>query len=212
MKSDTANTSKRKKREEIVNAVTHGIGIGLALVGFIVMIIQAEPDRLPGFLIYGVSLILLYLASTMYHSLTRPRTKLLFKKLDHMAIFLLIAGTYTPFCLSALQGWVSWVLLALVWGLAIAGIVFKVFHAGRYEVISLILYICTGWLVIGVIKPIYHTLSATGFAFLILGGLFYSAGIIFYVSKRIRYSHAIWHLFVLAGSSFHFFSVMTLNA
>lgn len=205
------NINRRKKREEIINAVTHGIGIGLALAGFIVMIIQAEPARLPGFIIYGASLILLYLASTMYHSMTRPRMKLLFKKLDHMAIFLLIAGTYTPFCLSALQGWMSWILLAIVWALAIAGIVFKVFHAGRYEVISLVLYICTGWLAIAVIKPIYDTLSTAGFAFLIVGGLFYSAGVIFYVSKRIRYSHAIWHLFVLAGSSFHFFSVLTLN-
>lgn len=202
---------ERKKREEIVNAVTHGIGVVLALAGFIILIIQTEVRDLPGFMVYGLSLILLYVASTIYHSVSHPRKKLLFKKLDHIAIFILIAGTYTPFCLSALRGWPGWTLLAAVWGLAAAGILLKVFYAGRYEVISLILYIATGWLVIAAIKPMYHSLSGTGFVLLMLGGLFYSAGIIFYVSRRIRYSHAIWHLFVMAGSSFHFFSVMTLN-
>lgn len=202
---------ERKKREEIVNAVTHGIGVVLALAGFIILIIQTEVRDLPGFMVYGLSLILLYVASTIYHSVSHPRKKLLFKKLDHIAIFILIAGTYTPFCLSALRGWPGWTLLAAVWGLAAAGILLKVFYAGRYEVTSLILYIATGWLVIAAIKPMYHSLSGTGFVLLMLGGLFYSAGIIFYVSRRIRYSHAIWHLFVMAGSSFHFFSVMTLN-
>ncbi|HLT71584.1 MAG TPA: hemolysin III family protein [Cyclobacteriaceae bacterium] len=200
-----------KKREEIVNAATHGIGIGLALAGFIILIVQSEAKALPGLIVYGLSLILLYLASTIYHSVSHPRKKLLFKKLDHIAIFILIAGTYTPFCLSALHGWPGWMLLAAVWCLAAVGILFKVFHAGRHEVISLILYVATGWLVIVAIKPIYHSLSGLGFALLMLGGLFYSAGIIFYVSRRIRYNHAIWHLFVLAGSSFHFFSIMTLS-
>lgn len=203
--------NKVKKREEILNAVTHGIGFALALAGFIILIVQSEANVLPGFMVYGLSLILLYLASTVYHSVSHPRKKLLFKKLDHIAIFILIAGTYTPFCLSALHGWPGWTLLAAVWGLAAVGILFKVFHAGRHEVISLVLYITTGWLVIAAIKPIYDSLSGIGFVFLMLGGLFYSTGIIFYVSRRIRYNHAIWHLFVLAGSSFHFFSVMTLN-
>ena len=203
---------KIRKREEVANAVTHGIGAALALAGVIILIIQVEAKALPGFMIYGLSLELLYLASTVYHSVTNPRKKLLFKKLDHMAIFILIGGTYTPFCLSALPGWPGWALLAGVWGLAAAGILFKAFYTGRHEAISIMLYIATGWLVIAAIKPIYESLSGLGFTLLILGGLLYSAGVIFYLSRRIRYNHAIWHLFVLGGSSFHFFSVMTLNA
>lgn len=202
--------NERKKREEIANVVTHGIGICLAVAGLVVMIIQTKSEFLWGFVIYGLSLVLLYIVSTTYHSARHLRKKLLLKKLDHIAIFLLIAGTYTPFCLSILQDGLRWALLSIVWGVALAGIVFKVFHTGRHEVISLILYVVNGWLVIAVIKPVYETMSTTGFTFLMLGGFFYSAGIIFYVSRRMRY-HAIWHLFVLAGSCFHFFSVLTLG-
>jgi hemolysin III len=211
MQSIRTTNNKKNNREEIVNAVTHGIGVCLAIAGFVIMMVKAEAETLPGFVVYGTSLMLLYLASTLYHSASHPRTKLLFKKLDHIAIFILIAGTYTPFCLNILQGWLSWTLLAVVWGLALLGILFKALHAGRKDAMSLVFYIATGWLAVAAIKPIYHAMSVAGFFFLIGGGIFYSTGVIFYVSSRIRYNHAIWHLFVLAGSSFHFFSVMTLS-
>jgi hemolysin III len=127
-----------------------------------------------------------------------------------MAIFLLIAGTYTPFCLLALRGWVGWTLFGIVWGLAVAGIVLKALFTGRFEWLSVSIYILTGWLVILVIRPMYQVMSAEGFAFLVCGGLAYTIGTFFYLNSKIPFSHSIWHLWVLAGSTLHFFSVLTL--
>lgn len=196
--------------EEIANAVTHGIGVVLAIIGLVVLIVYGSPGSVLGFAVYGVSLILLYLASTLYHSLIFTRARKLFRKFDHMAIFLLIAGTYTPFCLLALEGWLSWVLLGTVWALAVFGIVMKSLFTGKFEWISVCAYIATGWLVIFAIKPIYQSLSFEGFSLLIGGGLAYTIGTFFYTRRRIPYSHSIWHLWVLAGSVLHFFAVLTL--
>lgn len=196
--------------EEIANAITHGIGVILSIVGLVVLMIYGQGERVPGVAIYGASLIVLYLASTLYHSLIFTRARVVFRKFDHMAIFLLIAGTYTPFCLIALNGWLSWTILATVWAFAAIGIVMKSIFTGKFEWLSVSMYIATGWLVVFAIKPMYEALSFEGFLLLVGGGIAYTIGTFFYVRSHIPYSHSIWHLWVLAGSILHFFSVFTL--
>jgi len=203
--------AKPKLGVELANAITHGIGVLLASSAFVYLIINAEKGSKWTFAVYGVSLVMLYLASTLYHSLIFTRARNLFRKFDHMAIFLLIAGTYTPFCLTALKGWVGWTMLGIVWGFAILGIVLKSLFTGRFEWLSISIYILTGWMVVFAIKPIYESLSVVGFTFLLAGGLAYTIGTFFYVNARIPYHHSIWHLWVLAGSTFHFFSILSLT-
>lgn len=216
-----ANTSEKEvsigvpdDKEEIANAITHGIGAGLAVAALVILIVMASLNghalHIISFAIFGTTLVLLYLMSTLYHALRRPNVKLLFRKFDHMAIFLLIAGTYTPFCFVVLQGWIGWTLLIIVWGCAIAGIILKAFYTGKQELFSTICYIVMGWACTAAIKPLYSSMSATAFIFLMLGGAMYTGGTFFFVRDHIRYNHSIWHLFVLAGSIFHFFSVMCL--
>lgn len=195
---------------EIANAITHGVGVALAILAFVFLVLEADRGYRLVYVIYGTTLILLYLASTLYHSLIFTRARNLFRKFDHMAIFLLIAGTYTPFCFTALKGWVGWTLLGIVWGLAILGIVLKSLFTGRFEWLSVSIYILTGWMVVLAIKPIYQSLSFTGFVFLVAGGLAYTIGTFFYMNTRIPYHHSIWHLWVLAGSTLHFFSIYSL--
>lgn len=203
--------TKPKLGEELANAITHGIGVLLAIVGLVLLVLRADESSLAGFAIYGSTLILLYLASTLYHSLIFTGARKLFRKFDHMAIFLLIAGTYTPFCITALDGWMGWALLGAVWSFAILGIVMKSMYTGRFEWLSVAIYILAGWMVILAIKPIYDTLTVAGFAFLVAGGLSYTVGTLFYMAKRVPYAHSIWHLWVLAGSVLHYFSVLTLT-
>ena len=157
--------SRPKLGVEIANAVTHGVGVLLAIFALVFLCIRAEGASVVGFVIYGASLIMLYLASTLYHSLIFTRARGLFRKFDHMAIFLLIAGTYTPFCVTALDGWLGWAMLGAVWGFAILGIVFKSLFTGRYEWLSVSIYILTGWMVIFAIKPIYESLSMAAASF-----------------------------------------------
>jgi len=149
----------------------------------------------------------LYLASTLYHSFTNERIKRIFKILDHSAIYLLIAGTYTPFTLVPLHGVLGWTVFGVVWGLAVIGIVLKVFFAGRFNIVSTLCYLGMGWFIIFAIKPLIATVPALGMTWLLVGGLFYTLGSIFYLWKRIPFNHAIWHLFVLAGSISHFIAV-----
>lgn len=200
-----------KQREEVANAVTHGVGAGLAVTALVILLVYADAGNQFGFSVFGITLVLLYLASTLYHSISHPKTKNIFRKLDHMAIFLLIAGTYTPFCLTALKGWLGWTILGIVWACALTGIALKTVYTGRHELISLFFYVFMGWISIVAIIPIYRSLSFPGFILLLSGGLAYTLGTIFYVSNGIRYHHSIWHLFVLAGSSLHFFSIMRLT-
>ena len=200
-----------KQREEVANAVTHGIGAGLAVTALVILVMYADAGSQFGFSVFGTTLVLLYLASTLYHSISHPKTKNIFRKLDHMAIFLLIAGTYTPFCLTALKGWLGWTILGIVWACALTGIALKTVYTGRYESISLLFYVFMGWISIVAIIPIYRSLSFPGFILLLSGGLAYTLGTIFYASNGIRYNHGIWHVFVLAGSSLHFFSIMSLT-
>lgn len=200
----------RRLGEEIVNAITHGVGALLAVAGFVFLLFSADLGSRASISIYGTALVLLYLASTLYHSLVFTRARDLFRKFDHMAIFLLIAGTYTPFCVMALHDWLRWMLLAIVWGCALLGIVFKAMFTGKLEWLSLLMYILMGWMVIVAIKPMYASLSPSGFALLVAGGVAYTTGTLFYARKTMPYSHGIWHLWVLTGSALHFFSVMTL--
>ncbi|MDF2634052.1 MAG: channel protein hemolysin family [Pelosinus sp.] len=197
--------------EEVMNAVTHGIGTLLAVAGLVLLIVLAYLHgdfwHIVSFSIYGTTLVLLYLASTLYHSFTNEKVKRIFKILDHSAIYLLIAGTYTPFTLVPLHGVLGWTIFGLVWGFAIIGIVLKVFFTGRFKMLSTLCYLGMGWFIVFAIKPLLATVPALGMTWLLVGGLFYTLGSIFYLWKRIPYNHAIWHLFVLAGSISHFIAV-----
>lgn len=197
--------------EEVMNAVTHGIGTLLAVAGLVLLTVLAylhgDIWHIVSFSIYGTTLVLLYLASTLYHSFTNERVKYIFKILDHSAIYLLIAGTYTPFTLVPLHGVLGWTVFGLVWGFAIMGIVMKVFFIGRYKFISTMCYIAMGWFIVLAIKPLLAAVPMLGMVWLLVGGLFYTLGSVFYLWKRIPYNHAIWHLFVLAGSISHFIAV-----
>lgn len=200
------------KREEIANSITHGIGAALSIAALSVLVVFAglrgDAWRVVSFSIYGATLVLLYLASTFYHLFSNPRVKRVFHVFDHSAIFLLIAGSYTPFCLVTIRGGWGWSLFGVVWGIAIFGIVFKAFSTGRYNFVSTALYIAMGWIAVIAIKPLVSQLPRGAFAWILLGGLSYTVGVIFYAWERLPYSHAIWHLFVLGGSTLHFFAVL----
>lgn len=198
--------------EEIANSVTHGIGLVLAIAGMVVLTAFAtrygNAWHLVSCVIFTSTLILQYTFSTLYHSIQRPHAKHVMRILDHSAIFLLIAGTYTPFMLVNLRGSWGWTLFAIVWALALLGVLFQVSLLRRWQGISLSLYIGMGWVVVVAIKPMLAAVAPGGLILLLLGGLAYTSGVGFYLWKRLRYSHAIWHGFVLTGSSLHFFAVL----
>lgn len=206
--------SKQTVGQEIFNAITHGIGAALAIAGLVILIIMAAAEggalRVTAVTIYGISLVVLYLASTLYHSLHVPRVKRIFEIIDHAAIFALIAGSYTPYLLILFPEhpiW-GWPAFFAIWTLAVAGILFKSFYTGRYDFISTMIYIAMGWICLFAIYDIYHALEFGGVVLLVAGGLAYTVGTIFYLWERFWAHHAIWHFFVLAGSTFHFFSVL----
>lgn len=193
---------------ERFNSITHLVGAVLALVGTAVLVtksaLQGDPWKIVGFSIYGAMLILLYLASTLFHALC-GRAKAVFKKLDHCSIYLLIAGSYTPFALVSLRGPWGWSLLGAVWALAVLGIVQEVCIARGARVLSLVIYVVMGWLALVAVVPLWQALTPAGFAWLAAGGAFYTVGIVFYATDhKLRHGHGIWHLFVLAGSACHF--------
>jgi hemolysin III len=198
--------------EEIANAVTHGIGALLSIAGLAVLVsfaaLYGDAWHVVSTSIFGATLVLLYAASTAYHSVWHRQTKRILQRLDHAAIFLLIAGTYTPFALVNMRGPWGWTLLVIVWSLALLGIVLQLFPRRRNERLSLILYLGTGWMALAAIKPFLAGVETGGLILLLIGGLAYTLGIIFYVWQQLRYHHAIWHGFVLAGSTFHFFAVL----
>ena len=198
-------------RDEIANALTHGLGAAAALAGGAVLItlaaIYGDGWQLAGAIVFGVALLLLYTASTLYHAIQHPVAKGRLKVFDHCAIYLLIAGTYTPFTLVGLRGTWGWSLFAAIWTLAVAGVVFKLFYTGRFKRLSTAIYIAMGWLVVVAIKPMLSSLDTWTLGWLLAGGLAYTLGTVFYHRESIRYSHAIWHLFVIAGSVCHFVAV-----
>ncbi|MBS4199435.1 hemolysin III family protein [Bacillus sp. FJAT-49732] len=199
-------------KEELANAITHGIGFLLSIPALVILIVSAAKNggalQVVSFTIFGVTMLLLYLFSTMLHSFKPSKVKNVFAILDHSAIYLLIAGTYTPLVLVTLNGALGWTLFGIVWGLAVAGITFKCFLINKFRVISTIFYLAMGWLVIIAIKPLYANLTGTGFALLLTGGLLYSVGAVFYIWRNLPYSHAIWHLFVIGGSACMYFCIL----
>lgn len=205
----TIDTRPYSVNEEIANALSHGLGAVLSLIGMVMLVIYAafEDDTLKvtSFAIYGTSLVLLFSASTIYHSVNDLKTKQLFKLLDHCAIYLLIAGTYTPLMLITLQGPLGYSMLTLVWLIALGGIWFKIKFGHKYKKISLTTYLGMGFLSLPIIHKLYQSLPIGGLTLLAIGGAVYCFGVIFYVQKKIPFNHAIWHMFVLGGASCHFF-------
>ncbi|WP_312119099.1 PAQR family membrane homeostasis protein TrhA [Kosakonia cowanii] len=198
--------------EEIANSISHGIGLVFGIVGLVLLLGQAADTHastlaITSYALYGGSMILLFLASTLYHAVPHPRAKIWLKKFDHCAIYLLIAGTYTPFLLVGLDSPLARGLMVVIWSLALLGILFKLTIAHRFKVLSLVTYLAMGWLSLVVIYELAMRLSPGGITLLALGGLIYSLGVIFYVCKRIPYNHAIWHGFVLGGSVCHFLAI-----
>jgi len=206
------HTSLYSPGEEIANSITHGIGIVLAIaaLGFLATFSSLYGNiwHIVSVCVYGTTLILLYTASTLYHSIQHPRAKTILQTLDHAAIFLLIAGTYTPFTLVSLRGPWGWSLFGVIWGLAILGVLFQLSRLAQWRTASMVLYICMGWAVIVAIKPLIANVATGGIIFLVLGGVAYTSGILFYKQKQLKYHHAVWHLFVLAGSVLHFLAVL----
>lgn len=198
--------------EEIANSIIHGIGAGLSIAGLTILVVlgalYGNVWHIVSFSIYGSALILLYLASTLYHSFKKQKIKRVFRILDHAAIFVLIAGTYTPFMLVNLRGPWGWSLLGIIWGLAIMGIIFKLFFTERFERLSLLIYLLMGWLCLIAARQMLVEIPTGGLLWLISGGLLYTLGVLFYRWKNLPYSHAIWHLFVLGGSICHYFSIL----
>lgn len=197
--------------EEFVNAVTHGLGVVLSIGGGAVLIalaaLHAGGREIVAVSIYSASLVLLYTTSTLYHAARRPATKSRLKIVDHCAIFLLIAGTYTPFTIAAIRGGWGWSLFGIVWGLAVIGVVLKLFFTGRFRVLSTAIYIGMGWLALIAIVPMTRALTPTALTWLVVGGVIYTAGTAFYHNHRIPHAHGIWHLFVLGGSISHYIAV-----
>ncbi len=198
--------------EDIANSVTHGIGIILSITALSILTafagIYGNVWHIVSVSIYGTTLILLYTASTLYHSIQNYRAKSILRILDHSAIYLLIAGTYTPFALVSLRGPWGWWLFGVVWGVAVLGIVFQLSQMRRWRAMSMSLYIVMGWAVVVVIKPMILSVATSGIVLLLSGGLAYTAGILFYAWEKLKFHHAVWHLFVLAGSVLHFLAVL----
>ncbi|WP_042346833.1 PAQR family membrane homeostasis protein TrhA [Bacillus massiliigorillae] len=200
------------KKEEIVNAITHGIGVLLSIAALVFLVIYAAKYgtawHVTSFSIYGATMILLYVSSTLVHSFPEGKVKDIFEIFDHSAIYLFIAGTYTPFMLVVLNGALGWTLLSIVWAIAIGGVVFKSFFVKKFMVISTVLYVVMGWLIVIAWNPLVETLPAAGIQLLVAGGILYTVGAVFYVWRGFLFHHAVWHLFVLAGSAAHFFAVL----
>lgn len=208
--------SKRLRRyslgEEIFNSVSHGAGALLSVAGTVVLIVvsavYSDAWAVVASAIYGASLIILYTMSTLYHAITNIRAKKFFRVMDHNTIFFLIAGTYTPITLVPLRGALGWVLFGIVWGAAAVGIVFNSIDLEKFRKPSVVCYILMGWVIIIAVKPMLETVNRLSLLYLLIGGILYTVGIIFYAIKKIKYFHSVWHLFTVAGSVFHYFSIL----
>ena len=210
--ADPKNTRPYTLAEEIIHSITHGIGTGLSIAGLVILVVLAvlngDVYQIIGFTIFGASLVLLYLASTLYHGFQQPRVKRIFKIFDHSAIYLLIAGSYTPFLLVAIRGTTGWILLVVVWLIALIGITMKVLFIDRFQVLSVFSYLLMGWLCVFAFQEMMANIPIGGIIWLAAGGILYTVGVIFYALQKIPYMHAVWHFFVLGGSLCHYFSVL----
>lgn len=198
--------------EEIANSITHGFGLLLSLIGLPILVTatlkRGDVMNVAGASVFGAALVTLYAASTLYHAIPAERAKRVLQIVDHAAIFLLIAGTYTPFTLGVLRGTWGWALFGVVWSLAGAGIVFKLLFGAKYPKVSTFFYVGMGWLIVVAVRPLMLHLPGAGLLLLAAGGLCYTGGVVFYLTDHRRYRHAVWHLFVLGGSACHFFAVL----
>ncbi|MDO4855887.1 MAG: hemolysin III family protein [Limosilactobacillus gorillae] len=196
---------------EIGNAVTHGLGVALAIAGLVVLIVTAvhshSPIKIVSFSIYGAVLVLFYLASTLFHSLIFTRARHIFQVFDHSMIYLLIAGSYTPYCLVSIRGWLGWSLLIVIWLMAIGGVIYKSIWLDKKSLWSTVIYVVMGWMCLCAIIPLYHALGPVGFGLLFLGGVTFTLGAVLY-SFPTQYTHLIWHLFVLGGTTLMYFSIL----
>ncbi len=208
---DTRGLATLSIGEEIANSITHGLGLILSIAGLSVLVVLAALRgtawHIVACSIYGTTLVLLYLSSTLYHAIQAPRAKRVFRIFDHAAIYLLIAGTYTPFLLVTLRGALGWTLFGLQWGMAVCGVVFKSLTRGEYEIASTAVYALMGWMGLLAMRTMYSSLQLHGILWIIAGGVFYTIGIVFFALNK-RYCHTIWHVFVLAGSICHFYAVL----
>lgn len=203
------------KNEMLANSLTHGLGAGLSILGLVILISRAVKFgtvwHLVSFSIYGITLLLLYTASTIYHSTpSTSRWKTILQRFDHAAIYLLIAGTYTPFLLTSMRGRLAWCILGIVWGIALIGTVLKIGFTRRFKNPSVMLYVAMGWLIVFAFRDVVSQIEVFNLMLLFIGGVLYTSGLLFYSWKKLPYNHAIWHLFVLGGSLFHFLSVMQI--
>lgn len=207
-----ANTHTYTRREEVANAITHGIGTVLSVAALVLLVVFASLKgtawHVVSFSIYGTTMLLLYLNSTLVHSLKEGKAKDLFEFFDHSSIYLFIAGTYTPFLLVALRGTLGWSLFGVIWGIAVFGVFFKAFFVKKFLFMSTIFYIAMGWLIVLAWNPLSAVVATGGMVLLTVGGVLYTLGTIFYVWRGFPYHHAIWHVFVLAGSVTHFFAIL----
>lgn len=207
-----ANTHIFSREEEIANSITHGIGALLSIAALVILIVfsvlYGNAWHIVSFTIYGTTMFILYMSSTLVHSFPEGKAKDIFEIFDHSSIYFYIAGTYTPFLLVVIKGPLGWSLFGIVWGLAFAGTVFKCFFAKKYLLTSTLLYVVMGWMIVFAWKPLVNNLAPEGLMYLIIGGLLYTFGAVFYVWRGFRFHHAVWHLFVIAGSAALFFCIL----
>ncbi|MDD2596940.1 MAG: hemolysin III family protein [Candidatus Cloacimonetes bacterium] len=207
---------KQSLKEEVANAITHGIGVGLAIAALVILVVFAarisDTWKVVSFSIYGATMIILFLSSTLYHSFPQPYLKRFFRIMDHSSIFLLIAGTYTPVTIGSMRGGWGWTLFGVIWGLTIVGIILKIFAMSKLKWLSIVVYLMMGWIILIAIKPLVAVVTTKFLIWILAGGLAYSLGIIFYVARKLPFHHAVWHMFVLAGSICHFFAMLSLMA
>ena len=212
MKGKSENSIIYTFGEEIFNSVSHGVGALLSAAALVLLIIFAlvysDGYGLAGAIVYGVSLIVLYTMSMVYHIVQNERGKKILRIFDHCSIFLLIAGTYTPYLLGPLRGKIGWTVFGIIWGVTVIGIILNAISLERFKVLSLVCYVLMGWGIILSIKPLAQNVEPAGIILLVAGGLIYTIGVVFYVLKKYRYMHSVWHLFVLAGSICHYFSIL----
>ncbi|WP_138419931.1 PAQR family membrane homeostasis protein TrhA [Aquibacillus sediminis] len=207
-----ANTHEFSKGEEIANSVTHGIGMALSIAGLVILIVFSSLHgtawHVVSFTLFGSTMVMLYSSSTLVHGLPKGKAKDVFEILDHSSIYFFIAGTYTPFLFIVVKGTLGWTLFGIVWGLAVAGTIFKAFFVKKFLFTSTILYVVMGWLIIFAWDALTSTLAPNGIRLLVIGGLAYTIGAIFYMWRGFKFHHALWHLFVLAGSVLHYFCIL----
>ncbi|ANZ99974.1 hemolysin III [Carnobacterium divergens] len=214
---ETTNTTQHFSKSylivnEVFNAITHGIGVGLSIAGLVLLLIKGTQNgsalEVVSYAIYGTTLILLYLASTLFHSLMFTKAKKIFQIFDHSSIYLLIAGTYTPYCLVTVGGPLGWSLFGVIWLMAILGVVYKCIWLGKYQNASTVIYIIMGWLCLIAMKPLYSGLGPIGFWLLVAGGVSFTVGALVYSMRSVRFMHVLWHLFVMLGTGFMYFSIL----